>query len=319
VRRSVGVTIVGILILVLSSLMLMGAVLDGVFMLSVPMTTTQTIPNAPPPEQMRAMSILDIGFFGLMAAFGVAIGVGILRLWSWARYTAIVIGFLVTGICVFSAVIFFIIPLPETPGLAGGFRIGMALFNLFWAVLYAVVSIYLLRASVGGQFRQAGLAQNPAVERESKPLAVLTVAGLAFFGLLCMPFFVFMDYPVLLFGTELTGGKGKMAIVIWMLLLGMTAVALVRRVKNALWAAVGLHGVGTVSELMCFRDGVLEHYFQELPKYGGYGPQMPADVMRLAMAMGILAGLVPIALLLIGKTKYFAWCERRQLVAPPQA
>ncbi|HEU5404196.1 MAG TPA: hypothetical protein VFU86_22800 [Terriglobales bacterium] len=321
-KRSAGVTVVGILILVLSAMMLIGAVLGGVFMLSAPMPA-QTIPNAPPPEQMRMMSIMGMGFVGLMAAFGVAIGVGILRLWSWARYTAVVVGFLVAGICVFSALVVFAMPIPETPGtppgFPGGLRIGMAVFYFFWALLYALVSCYLLRASVGRQFQRISLPEG-APEQEPKPIAVLTVAGLTLVALLSLPYFLFMDLPVLLFGVEIAGGAGKLAMMLWILLFGIIGIALIRRFKTALWAAVALYGLGIVNALLSFRGGVLERYYQHLPKYGPYNPQLSASLLRMGIVLGLIGTLIPIALLFIGKKKYFAWCERKQVpVAPPQA
>lgn len=321
-KRSVGVTLVGVLIIVLSGLMLLGAIGGIIFMLSAPMTT-QTIPNAPPPEQMRMMSIMGIGFWGVMAGFGVVIGIGILRLWSWARYTAIVIGFLVAGICVLSAIVMLVIPIPNTPGtppgFAAGFRVGMGLFYFFWAIVYAAVTIFLIRASVTEQFKQATVARTGVVEEEQKPVAVFIVAGLMLFASLGMPYVAFIQIPVLLFGVEIDGPAGKVAMLVWCLLFVIIGIGLIRRVKQAFWAAIALYGLGIVSAIAGLRDGVAEHYYAHIPQYGSYSPHFSASMFRVAMLMGVLFAIVPIVMLLVGKTKYFAWCERKQLtVAPPQ-
>ena len=320
-KRSVGVTLVGVLILVLSALMLMGAVLGGVFILKVPMAT-QTIPNALPPEQMRMMSIMGIGFWGLMAAFGVAIGVGILRLWSWARYTAIVVGFLLSAITAVSALVMLLIPFPETPGAPPGFtdtlKLGMGIFYLFWTVLFTGISIYLLRSTVGEQFRQI-VAAGDMVAAEPKPLAVWTVAGLALFAPISLPYIVFLHVPMLLFGVEISGIWGKVAFALWMLLFAAVGVGLIRRVKSAVWAGVALYATAIVNSIFNMRPGVLEHYFGQFHMYGPYPTPFNSEMLRYFTVLGMSGALIPIALLLIGKRKYFSWCERKQvLVAPPQ-
>lgn len=322
-KRSLGVTLVGILILVLSSVLMLSAIFAGVVMFAVPMPA-QSVPNAPPPEQMRMMSIMGFGFLGLMSALGIVIGVGLLRLWSWARYTAIVIGFLLAAITAVSALVMLLIPLPETPGASPGFssafKIGIATFYLCWMVLFAAISIYLLRSPVGEQFRQVVATGDVAVESEPKPLAVWTVAGLALFALIGLPYTLSLQVPMLLFGVEIGGTWGKLAFALWMLLFAAVGIGIILRVKTALWAGIGLYAIGIVNGVLSLRPGVLEHYFAQFPVYGPYPSPFGSGALRYFTIIGVFSAIIPIALLLIGKKKYFAWCERKQLpVAPPQA
>jgi hypothetical protein len=308
---------------------MLGAIFGATALLAIP-TPSPSVPNAPSPEQMRA-SVIGLVFLGLMAGLGVAIGVGLLRRRTWARYVAIVVGFFLATICVLSAVLICLVPVPEPPGVPPNFttifRTGIVVFYVLLIILFGGISAFLLRASMREQFSQEHVGSDltegvggRVVEQEPKPLAVLTVAALTLFALLSLPYLLSMSVPILMFGVEIPGPAGKLGLTVWMLLFALVGVGLIRRVRNAFWVSLAFYGMGLLNGILNLRPGVFEHYVRQLPQYGSYQPEFASQMVRAGMFMGVVGGILPIILLLVGRRKYFAWCEQRQLaVAPPQA
>jgi hypothetical protein len=312
VKRSVGLTLLGIAIILLSSLALLLSGVALVVLVAVPFPGT-TVANGPTPEQVRAAGIAGTAFLFVIESLGVVCGLGLLRLWNWTRYVTIVTGFLFGGFSAVMAVVVLVMPITPTSGIDSNsqhsIQVAMALFYFVGVVFFIGTSAFLMRKSIALQF-QRGLPGRT----EAKPFAVLTVAGLMLASLISLPFMVMTHFPVLLFGIEFTSLAARFAVAIWICALGFAGIALIRKSRNAFWLALGLQLAAVVNGLLSLRPGVLEHYMQQMPTYFAGGPAaFSGEVAHLSMLIGIVSASVPLLLLAIGRKKYFAWCEQAEV------
>ncbi len=95
-RRPAGVTAVAVVLGIFSALLIFGAAVSGftaAFFRNVPQPPTATgAPTPPPAGLLSGVALIVIVFYLILAAWGIASTVGLLRMRNWARISTIIIG-----------------------------------------------------------------------------------------------------------------------------------------------------------------------------------------------------------------------------------
>jgi len=228
-KRSTGVTVSAILVFLGSGLTLIFGGLVSLALLLMRKT-------APQPPLMRYILAFSIVVYLAFGVWGIASGIGLLRLRQWGRISVLVF----SGILLFFAVPTLIIvpfmPMPEPPDSPGNIVLIIKIFmGCFYGALAAIGGGWLYffnRRSVKDQFlsqpeqgafalqtgtdglTQVGIDQ-PTEKRSKRPLSI-TIIGwiLLATGLMCLPA-VFLRSPVLLLGYLLPEWQGSLFMLIW--------------------------------------------------------------------------------------------------------
>jgi len=164
-KRSAGVTVIAVLSLIGSGLTLLFAILMAALAALIPVPTTGEVPL--PPAFFRGILAGVSLMYGLLAVWGIASGVGLLKLKNWARISTIVFSLLLLIVGTFSALGVLLIPAfsaqnaPPNPSVMiaiwlcmGAFWLAQAGIGLWWLV-------FLNRVTVKQQFLRASLAVGP--------------------------------------------------------------------------------------------------------------------------------------------------------------
>jgi hypothetical protein len=320
VKRSVGLTLVGILVILLSAALVLLCVL-GVFAFTTIPSAALHQPNGSP-QDAKMFGFVGLGFMLVMGALGTASGIGLIRRWEWARYVTMVFGFLAAGLCALSGLMMMVVPFPPSANVSSQFmdkvRLVFVGFYLFWLVLFLAISLFLLKKNIGEEFR----TPRPETPQEPRPLAVWTVAGLQLVALLSIPIFVIGHPPTFFMGMALPELPGKIFMLVWMFLYAATGVALFRRIRTAYWVAVWLYVIGLVNGLLILLPGPSARFLEVMQRYSGagYGSIYGSGMLRFMIMVGLVSGVIPLLLLAIGRRRFFAWCERETPNIPlPQA
>jgi hypothetical protein len=311
VKQSVGLTLVGILVILLSAALVLLCLLGAVAILIMPASAFHA-PNGPP-QDVRTFGFLGLAFMFLLGGLGIASGIGLIRRWEWARYVTIVFGFLAAGLSALSGLMMMVIPLPPSPAVNSQFmdrtRFVLVGFYLFWLVLFLAISLYLLGKKIGEEFG----TPRPEPSQGPRPLAVWTVAGLQLVALLSLPIFVFGHTPAFFMGMILPEIPGKIFMLVWTFAFAATGVALFRRIRSSYWVAVCLYLIGLVNGVVILLPGPSTRFLELMRHYAygssAYGPFYSSGMLRVAMLVGLVSGVVPLVLLAIGRRCFFAWCE----------
>jgi hypothetical protein len=316
VKRSLGLTLVGVLVILLSALFL---AVDGFAVIAMFAMRANTYPPAMAGQPDPRMFVL-VGFAFMLALCGLGIvnGIGLIKRWTWCRYVTIVFGFIAASFFLLGAIFILLMPFPPTPGMAddsfGKVRIVMAVFYFFWFALFLAVSLFLLRRKIAEEFRSTATAGG---QSQPRPFAVWTVAGLLVFALLALPMMFLLKTPFFVLGVALSPALGRVVFSIWMLASGAIGIALFRRVRRAFWFAIGLYVFGVINSAVIFLPGPNARFQQVMQQV--MRPSLYATtpgMLKMSVMMGILAAIVPLILLAIGRRRFFEWCDERVAVTP---
>lgn len=307
-KRSLGLTLVGVLVILLSALFL---AVDAFAVLAIFAMPAGSYPSpvAGQPDP-RIFAIIGLVFMLLLCGFGIVNGIGLIRRWTWCRYVTIVFNFITAFFFLIGAVFILLMPFPSTPGLdehsMNGVRIGVGVFYLFWCALFLSISLFLVRRKIGEEFQSTSMPSS-----EPRPLAVWTVAGLLLGGLLALPMVFLVKTPVLFLGVLLPTIPGRIFIAVWGLASSVIGIALFRRTYKAFFFAVGIYVFGLINGLTMFLPGPNARFLELMQQntYTPYPPVITPAFMKLIMALVLLSGLIPLVLLGVGRKRYSNWCE----------
>ncbi len=223
-KRSLGVTVIAVLELLGSSLTLLMGIFFAVVMLVVPLPAPRDVPI--PLTALKAIVALSSLFYILPAIWGIASGIGLLRLKNWARISTIVFSVILILMSVFSGLITVLVPLPNAsgadPAVMAGFRLVM---GLFWAALFSVGVwwlVFFTRANVKAQFvPPVNLSLSPPTPVETvlseassqplqarapdRPLSLTIIAWLLLIGCAFFPLSIAMRFPTFLLTKVVSG------------------------------------------------------------------------------------------------------------------
>jgi len=347
-KRSAGVTVAAIVLLLGSALALFVTVLDAVVLV-------WTSSKEPQEVFTRPFLVLVIGcfaFFAGVAAFGILTAIGLLRLKNWARITTIVFAVCISLQSFFGGLFVLVMPFPNvSPDFAqihtvfNATVIGGCVFliaiGVWWLVLFT-------RRSVREQFQPAPPAvaaefappapavplpvvPPPAPRPGRVPVLILVVAILllaATPGLLITPF---MHFPALFFTKVLYGRAADLFYFAYFIVALTLGVGLLRLKRWSLPAAVAFYVFRmSYASLMFFpaiRDPYIAAVLRALPQLFStppppypFTPQQFARIMDFGGAFGILYALVLIVLLLRARPAFNqAARERASASASPSS
>jgi hypothetical protein len=311
-RASGSVVAAGAVAIIGSCLAILGTAL-GIFGMSM-------LPSTPGARQLPAgfqtmATVVLVVWLGI-AVFGVATGVGILRLKNWARISALAWAAISAGLCsiilLFSMVMPFPTPSGERPISMFAVRMIVIVFysipvavGIWWLILFNRPRV---RAEFSGTAPTAqtpiapGIvpAVSPATPRCPLPIAIIAAfLALSFLSAFLMPL-LHIPVPVILFGYRLHGSLATGAFVLTTMLMLVAAVGLW---KLKLWSyplIVGLQLFWLLSGLVTslspsFEQNMREVFDEMQTPNADYASQLYLHHRSLA-----LVGLVPaIALLAI--------------------
>lgn len=306
-KSSVGVTICAVFVLIGSALGLLAA--GGIaFVAAGPLSRQFFDPaNLPPGADVRLMrgAMLSGAFFtGAFAAFGIATGIGLIRLWKWARYAAIVIGVIVVVLTVLPGIAFLFVPLPPpTSGAAGpmpsAFRWVLSGFYFFWSILGGIFVYVMARKSTAAQFN----GEDAAPSVPTRPLSVSIIAWFMIVSAaMGLPMVAFARLPASVLGLMLMGGWAKAFFIIYFSLYVLIGLGLLKRTSEAIMPAIGLHAFALLNALTLLVPSVwlrMEATMRSTPMFGVEpDPASMVPARYFAVASGVIMPAIIIFFLL---------------------
>jgi hypothetical protein len=265
-KCSVGVALCAAVVLLLSVLTL-AAGAGAAYMFLGPISSQLYDPaTLPPGADIRTMRAFGIGgamLFGLMGGFGLATGIGLIRLWRWARLAVIGISGCVAAMCVLSATLAFFLPLPNPnaggapPSFENVVRIGMVTFYVIWAAVCGGFIVYFMRARTVAQFTH-GVAD---VTQRTRPLSITLIGWLLIVsGALMVPSLMLINLPAMMLGLFFTGVAAKVFYSAYTLAYLIVGVGLLRQTPRWLIPAIAMHVVAVVNSALMLLPATWSRY-----------------------------------------------------------
>ena len=262
--RSVGITISAVVVILGSA----AAFLGGALMVlgSVLLSRSSAAANLPMNSGVfvAAESALVFSFGG----WGLASGIGLLYLKSWARISTLVFAGFLVCMSLPAAPLILLIPLPNSHDLSV-VRFGMALFYGVFAALGGFWLYFFNTRSVKVQFQQrppapesaagdlflAAPIPGPTISQGARPLSITIIgwflvigSGLAPLGLLFnRAFFPGTQLPFYFLGFFVFGWGGYLALILWAAAQIVAAAGLLRLKKWGLFATIGSQCLAAVN------------------------------------------------------------------------
>jgi hypothetical protein len=223
VKRSAGITITAVLAFIGSAIALFAAALMA-------LTFTIAIPNGKLPHGFGYIAIFSVLVMVLTAVWGIASGVGLLKLREWSRISVLVFSVLLLMAAFPGCLIFLFAKLPvpaNSPDVELAQRT-MWITRMFGAALYAFLTAlavgwlyhFNLR-SVKAEFAarhvtDSGLDLESATRigpySGGRPLSITIIAGFLMFGALSLPLFLVFHFPMMFLGFFFTGPAAALII-----------------------------------------------------------------------------------------------------------
>jgi len=205
-KRSAGIVVTAVIVLAGSGFTLLcGAMMVLVFWI------------APPPAQempvhfMKYFMLLISAIMFGMGSWGIATGVGLIKLREWARISLLVFSGLLLVFSLPSMLTFSFIPMQPVPNanvpenFYTVFRAGMVVFYGLQAALGGWWLYYFTRRAVKAQFGAGGAPAAAAVTAHKRPISITVIACYLIFTSCFLPMVFFIRVPTIFMGFVLTG------------------------------------------------------------------------------------------------------------------
>ncbi|MGO9085391.1 MAG: hypothetical protein ACLQBK_09210 [Candidatus Sulfotelmatobacter sp.] len=220
-RRSVGVTVIAVLSLAGSVLTLLLGILMVAVAVIAPAPSQAEFPF--PPLLLKALLLLVSLMYLGVAAWGIATGIGLLRLRNWARLSIIVFSVLLIIMSAFSALMLVSAPAfpnlnEANPSVMTAMRVAMGVFWLGQLGVGIWWLVFFNRAKVKQQFLSslsplpppapeifADHSSQVSAGRPQRPLSLTILAWFLLVGCLFLPLSLAMRAPAILFTKMVTG------------------------------------------------------------------------------------------------------------------
>lgn len=295
-KSSIGVTLFALVVLAGSALMLAGAVGMG-YMFTGPMSRELLDPTVLPPgadvNMLRAMGMAAALIFVLIGLLGVTIGVGLIRLWRWARYAVIVFSSLVVLSSVLLAILAVVSPPPANVARGPEFerlaRLSMLAFDAAWFIGGAGFLWFFLRKATAEQFNSGVVSAH-----RTRPLSisiigwVLLVSGVFMLPMVFLP----ISIPAFLLGITFVGTAAKAFYAVYVVAYVAVGVGLLKEQSWALTTAIVLHIVGLLNSLSLAVPSIWTRYHlavQSMSTLASNEPPRPS-VQLLSVGSGLVVG-----------------------------
>jgi uncharacterized membrane protein (DUF2068 family) len=205
-KRSAGIVVTAVIVLLGSAFILLcGAMMVLVFWI------------APPPAQEMPlhfikyfMLLIAAMMFG-MGSWGVATGVGLIKLKEWARISLLVFSGLLLVFSLPSMLMFSFIPMQPVPNASVPenfytlFRAGMVVFYGLQAALGGWWLYYFTRRAVKAQFGAGATLPAGAVAARKRPISITVIAWFLIVTACFLPMVFFIRVPTIFMGFMVTG------------------------------------------------------------------------------------------------------------------
>lgn len=341
-RRSTGVTISAVVVFIGCAAALLIAVLMA---LSFQLVQDQTLAN----PILRVVLVVEVLVVIGCVGWGVAAGVGLLKLRSWGRISMLVFSAIMVFFCALPMIFVPFIPFPmpeDSPAnLVLFIRIGLELFYAFFVALGVIWLVYFNRRSVKMQFQgaipaaqgvayqpplQTGVQSPPALVVAStagtpsagprRPVPILIIAIFLIIGSCSIPFALMVHTPVPFLGVQLQGTERDL---VFLMIGALNLVAGIGLIKMRYWgwvAALITQAVGFANTACLFLLPGTKDYFDRLMAEQsatfGVPPDMTSSsyVATLAIVRGSMAFGFIVAILVI-----WALIHYRKLFRPLDA
>lgn len=263
-KCSVGVAVCAVVVLIASALTLVAAG-GAAFVFLGPISSQLFDPATLPPgadiRMMRAGGIVGAATLMAFGTIGVITGIGLLRLWRWARYSMIAFGSFVAVMSVITLVA--TLWLPMTPP-QGGTVMPRALLAMLigFYTLTALVGAWLVyfftRLTTSEQFGGVWSA-----ERARRPFSVTVIAWIMIgSGAMMLPSIALLTLPAVVVGVLVTGALARVYYALYMLAYLVIGIGLLRRTASALMPAIALQVFASLNALSLLVPGVWARYHE---------------------------------------------------------
>jgi len=314
-KCSVGVAICAIVLLIGSAVGLLGAA-GAAFAFLGPLGGQFFDPANLPPgadiRMMRGAALSGVLFVGALSSFGIAIGIGMIRLWKWARYAAIALGTAIVVFSVLPAAMFALMPLPPptepNAPLPGSFRWVLVGFYLFWAALAGIFVFVMARKSTAAQFSGGAADAAP----RARPLSITIIAWLMIVsGVMTLPMLAWARLPAVFFGLVMTGIGARIFYGAYSVAYLVIGSGLIRRTAEALPLAIVLHSIMLLNALTMVVPAVWRRYEAAMT---AISPMFANDGAQAGRYFGVFFGVA-----VAGTFLFFLIRARRSLAAAAAA
>jgi hypothetical protein len=265
----------------------------------------------PPGADVRMMRAFGIGgalMLTALGSLGVATGIGLIRLWRWSRYSAIVFFVVVIAFSLVSATATMFIPMPPRTGggpeLPAAFRFFLAGFYGVFAFAAAGFVFFLARRKTAAQFAAGVSDATPPL----RPLSVTIIAWMMIVSAAMMlPSMVMMHPPAVFLGVILSGFAAKLFYVGYAVASLVIGVGLIRRTAQTLLPAIVLHALAVPNALAMLLPSTWTRYHAALVNAS---PMLASQPIRpWAQYSSVVVGLI-----FTGVVLYFLLTARYRLI-----
>lgn len=211
---------------------------------------------------MRAAMVSGVVMAAAFAGLGIATGIGLIRLWKWARYAALAMGVFIIIFSVLPGIFFAVAPIPAPASSPNGevpaaFRMLLVGFYLLWAALAGIFVYVMMRKSTVAQFNAEAVASGP----RKRPISVTIIAWLMMLsGIMMLPMFAWGSLPAIFLGIVMTGPAAKVFYAVYMVVFVVIGIGLLRRTTSTIIPAVVIHVLGFANALVMVIPSVWAQY-----------------------------------------------------------
>ncbi len=303
-KRSAGVTISAVLVLLGSGVTLLLGLLTAALALQT---------NDPRMGFLRPLLLVEAVILGGAAALGAATGIDLLRLRRWARISLIVFASFLCLMGLTAGLVMLVLPIPPPANPPAGFaqvilgiRLGVAGFYFLLLALGAWWIWLFTRERVAAQFGKVApaAAPSPAAEAvarvgvaQGRPVAITIIAVLVLIGAVNFPVALLLRFPAYLLG-QLVAGWGAVAFYLGFCLAHVAiGVGLLRLRPWSRLAAIALYlfGIANLATMALpgRMDALMEAVWARFPAMMRPPVNFPMPPVWFTMAPGlVLMGVI---------------------------
>lgn len=166
-----------------------------------------------PPFLRYATYFIGILFVGF-AAWGIASGVGLLRLHEWARLSLLVYSVLLLFVCLPGLIIFLVMPIPTPPNVGDpeSFKQALVATRIFVAGLYGILIslatfwLWLFNTrTVKEQFKGLTTVDASLAHTSRRPISITIIAWYLLISACFFPMMLLFHFPIFLLGLFVKG------------------------------------------------------------------------------------------------------------------
>jgi hypothetical protein len=231
--------------------------------------------SAPGIPSMKSMFAVVGAMYGVLGAFGIATGIGVLLAKNWARIVTLVAGAMLTFSALIAGVFTMIMPFASIPNLSeqqihlvrvvlGSFWGFVALIGVWWIV-------FMTRSRIVALFKNQ---QGEVAGESPRPLSITVIGGLfVCFAVLGGGFQLAFRTPFVLFGHVVQGVPGVLMNLLLAIIYIVLGLGLLRLDRRAYLGTLGLLGYGALNALlMSVLPDRMERLQRVLKASPGYNP-----------------------------------------------